>query len=115
MRFINLIISYLTLPSAGGWNNITETYDSNVGKSLTGSHVYDQWAAIIIIVLASSAFTASTVYVGTIGVGLMGLFFYYTVKWFTPGVQGTVFVTMCAFWICIGIIGFITKKGRGGF
>jgi hypothetical protein len=100
--------------TAGGWNNITEVYDSNTGKSLTGNAVYDQWAAIIIIVLVSSAFTASTVYIGTIGVGLMGLFFYYTVKWFTPGVQGTVFISMCVFWMCIGIIGFIAKKGRGG-
>jgi PKD repeat protein len=101
--------------TAGGWNNITENYDSNKGSSLTGDPVYDQWVAIILIVVVSSAFTASSVYLGTIAVGLMGLGFYTTTKWFTPGVPGSVFITMCVFWICIGVIGMIAKKGRGGF
>jgi hypothetical protein len=100
------------VPTAGGWNNITQSLSFNSGSSLTGNATYDGWAAIIIIVLVSSAFTASTVYIGTIGVGLMGLFFYYVVKWFTPAVPGTVFVTMCCFWICIGVIGFIMKRSR---
>ena len=101
--------------TAGGWNNITETIDFNNGSSLTGNAEYDGWVAIIIIVLVSSAFTASTVYIGTIGVGLMGLFFYATVKWFTPGVAGTVFIAACIFWIIIGVIGYLAKKSRSAF
>jgi hypothetical protein len=101
--------------TAGGWNNVTETVTFNRQSSFTGNPTYDGWAAIIIMVLVSSAFTASTVYIGTVGVGLMGLFFYYTVKWFTPGVTGEVFVAMCIFWICIGIIGFIAKRSRSIF
>ena len=103
------------VPTAGGWNNISQPLSFSSGSSLTGNATYDGWAAIILIILISSAFTASTVYIGTIGVGLMGLFFYATVKWFTPGIQGTVFITMCVFWICIGMIGFIMKKSRSPF
>jgi hypothetical protein len=101
--------------TAGGWNNVSQELDFNAGSSLTGNATYDGWAAIIIIVLVSSAFTASTIYIGTIGVGLMGLFFYSTVKWFTPGVSGSVFIAMCVFWICIGTIGFIMKRSRSPF
>ena len=101
--------------TAGGWNNVSESVSFSGGSSFTGNATYDGWVAIIIIVLVSSAFTASTVYIGTIGVGLMGLFFYATVKWFTPGVQGSIFVAMCVFWICIGVIGFIMKKSRSPF
>lgn len=102
------------VPTAGGWNNITETFDTNRGSSITGSAIYDQWAAIIIIVLVASAFTASTVYIGTMSVGLMGLFFCYVVKWLVPK-DPTIFTAVCLFWICIGVIGFIMKKSRGGF
>jgi hypothetical protein len=102
------------VPTAGGWNNITETFDTNRGSSITGSAIYDQWAAIIIIVLVASAFTASTVYIGTMSVGFMGLFFCYVVKWLVPK-DPTIFTAVCLFWICIGVIGFIMKKSRGGF
>jgi hypothetical protein len=101
--------------TAGGWNNVSESLSFSSGSSLTGNATYDGWAAIILIVLISSAFTASTIYIGTIGVGLMGLFFYSTVKWFTPGVQGGVFIAMCVFWICIGTVGFIMKRSRSPF
>ena len=100
------------IPGSGGWNNISQPIDFNTGTSLTGNATYDGWLSIIIIVLVASAFTYSSVYIGTIGVGLMGLFFYYTVKWFTPAVSGTVFVAACVFWICIGVIGFIAKRSR---
>jgi len=103
------------VPNGGGWNNITETVGFNNGSSITGNATYDSWLAIILIVLISSAFTASTIYIGTIGVGLMGLFFYLSTKWFTPGVAGTTFVGLCVFWICIGAIGLITKRSRSVF
>jgi hypothetical protein len=101
--------------TAGGWNNVSEVLTFNGPSTFTGNATYDGWAAIIIIVLVSAAFTASTVYIGTISAGLMGLFFYYGVKWFTPMVDGTTFVAMCCFWICIGTIGFIMKRSRSVF
>jgi PKD repeat protein len=101
--------------TAGGWNNISQPLVFNHGAPFTGSTTYNSWIAIILIVFVGAAFTASTVYIGTIGVGLMGLFFYAGTKWFTPGMGSTAFITLCCFWICIGIIGHMMKKTRSPF
>ena len=105
-------------PNAGGWNNISQPLAFNTGTSLMGGSIptaYDGWLAIILIVFISAAFTASSIYIGVIGCGLMGEFFYHITQWFTPAIGGIAFDAMCIFWIVIGVIGFITKKSRTVF
>jgi PKD repeat protein len=102
-------------PNAGGWNNISQPLSLNVGTSMTGGSgptTYDGWIAIILIVFISAAFTASSVYIGVIGIGLLAEFVYHITQWFTPAIGGTAFDVMCIFWICIGVIGYTTKKSK---
>ena len=102
-------------PNAGGWNNISQPIVFSSGSPFTGSADYNGWAAIILIVFFSAAFTASTVYIGVIGIGLFAEFSYHIAGWFTPAIGGTAFDAMCIFWIVVGVIGYLTKKSRQVF